>query len=321
MILRELADGRFHSGTDLGASLGLTRAAVWKQVRQLGGLGVNVQSVRGKGYRLAAPIELLDVGSIREDLGDDAASRLARIEVHPVLDSTNSHLMSLARTEPVSASVCLAEHQRQGRGRHGRSWQSPFGASLYMSLLWSFECGPGQLTGLSLAAGSVIAQVLEGLGADAVALKWPNDVFCDGRKLGGILVEVAGEASGPCHIVLGIGVNGRLAQDVVEGIDQPVTDLMTATGGRCTSRNRLAAELLNALVPLLADYESTGLAPYRERWSNYNMLHGKQVTVFTPGGEQVGQAMGIDDDGALLVDCGGTLKRFNGGEVSLRQAP
>lgn len=197
-LLRLLADGRLHSGAVLAERLDMTRAAVCKAVRRLSDqLGLEITSGRGRGYRLITPIELLDAQRIGETLAATGRAPPVRLEIHQRIDSTNRHLMREAAHGAPSGTVCLAERQTAGQGRHGRCWVSPFGANLYLSILWRYPCGPAGLSGLSLAAGAVVADALRQLGVQGLVLKWPNDLLWGGRKLGGILLEVSGEAQGP----------------------------------------------------------------------------------------------------------------------------
>ncbi|ROR34975.1 bifunctional biotin--[acetyl-CoA-carboxylase] ligase/biotin operon repressor BirA [Inmirania thermothiophila] len=318
-LLRRLADGEVHSGEALGRALGVSRAAVWKAVRGLADLGLEVEAVAGRGYRLAAPLELLDAGRITAALGPEARRRLARLEVLPEVDSTSRRLLAAAREGAPSGTVCLAERQTAGRGRRGRSWCSPFAASLCLSVLWRCDEGPGRLGGLSLAVGAAVAGALRAAAPVAVGLKWPNDLIAGGRKLGGILVELQGEAQGPTAVVVGIGINVRMPDGAGEAIDQPWTDL--AREGAAPPRNALAAAVLDAVLPLLARFPGEGLAPWRPAWERLDALRGRRVVVHTADGPVQGVAEGVEADGALRLRTAAGLRRFHSGEVSLRGAP
>lgn len=318
-LLQLLADGRFHSGEALGKHLGVTRAAIWKQLRGLGGLGLKIQSVRGRGYRLERPIELLDPDVIRGSLSPAARTRLPRIDVFPQIDSTNSYLKKCALLEAPSGSVCLAEWQTAGRGRRGRAWVSPFGGNLYLSALWRFVGGPAALSGLSLAVGVALARALRRIGGTGVGLKWPNDLLWQGRKLAGILVELAGEAGGPSHAVVGIGVNVHMPERVGEAVDQPWVDLFRMCG-ETPSRNGLAALVLEELVGAIRTFEVQGLAAFVDAWREFDVVAGRPVQLHLPNEIVRGQAHGIDESGAFVVQVGGELRRFASGEISLRMA-
>ena len=312
-----LADGRFQSGERLGERLGVTRAAIWKQLRGLERLGLSVQAVRGKGYRLARPLELLDADTIRAGLSPEVRQSLAAIEYFHELDSTNSHLR--ARGELPSGTVCLAECQTGGRGRRGRHWVSPYGANLYLSLAWRFEPGLAVLGGLSLAVGIALMRALRRLGVEDAGLKWPNDIYLRGSKLAGILVEASGESAGPCFVVIGIGINVAMPASQGARIDQQWTDL--SSNGIHVSRNRLATALLDELVPILETYTHHGLQPFLAEWRRHDLSHGVPVQLQLRGANMTGKGMGIDQDGAFLLETPEGVQRFTSGQVSLRIAP
>ncbi len=204
-LMRLLSDGEVHSGEQLGEALGISRAAVWKQLKKLEALGVEVVAVKGRGYQLSQRLEPLEGAKIVERLPAQARHHLARLFVEDQLPSSNEYLRQRFEQGAGHGEVCLVELQTAGRGRRGRVWSTPWGQSLMLSLGWRFESGIAVLEGLSLAVGVVVAQVLEQHGV-APKLKWPNDILLseqgDGPgdelgKLAGILIEVTGDAAGP----------------------------------------------------------------------------------------------------------------------------
>lgn len=315
-LLKILADGSFHSGETLGASLGVSRAAVWKSIQALTLIGCDVHAVRGKGYRLAEPLELLDSNAIRSSLGPVSQSLLQHLEIKGEIDSTNRYLMS--QPAAVSGSVCLAESQTAGRGRRGRDWISPFGRNIYMSVVWRYDEGPARLSGLSLAVAVAVVRALEAAGIEQAAVKWPNDIFLGGGKVGGILLEVAGESNGPCRVVVGIGLNIGMGLDAGRGIDQSWEDVKRIRPD--VGRNRLAGGILQELLPLLDGFAQHGFAPLRKEWSRSDLMFGKAVVVQRMDGPLHGRALGVDDSGALLLETGAGVERIQSGEVSLRPA-
>ena len=318
-LLEFLADGRFHSGESLGACLGITRAAVWKQLQSLQSIGIEVQAVRGRGYRLAYAVELLSEDRVRERLTPAAQVFISRLDYLPAVDSTNTYLKRLARDGAPSGTACIAESQYAGRGRLGRSWVSPFACNLYLSLLWRFDAGPSALGGLSLVTGVAMMRALGAILPDGLTLKWPNDVQWEGRKLAGILVEMAGESAGPSHAVIGVGLNVRMPDEIGAQIPQPWTD-MTRCLGETPSRNALAAAVLSAIVEDLLRFQVDGLRPFLDTWRRYDAAAGKVVQLHLPNGVVDGRARGIDDDGSLLLQVGDEVRRFASGEISLRMS-
>ncbi len=321
-IIRRLVDGELHSGADLAQALGVSRAAVWKAVHKAGGmLGLEVRSVRGRGYRLAVPLELLDPERILAAIPYQARHRIERLEVYDDIDSTNSHLMREGQRGAPSGTLCLAERQRAGRGRRGRTWVSPFGTNIYLSLLWRYPFGPAVLGGLSLAAATAVAGVLEAEGVPDIGLKWPNDVLWHRRKLAGLLLEVAGEAQGPSLVVLGLGLNTRLPATQAAVIDQPWVDLDSVVGLDAISRNRLAARLAERLTDVMVRYGSDGLGPFLPAWKRFDLHRGEPVEIRLADQTFSGIHAGVTPQGALRLDMDGNLRTFQAGEVSLRPTP
>lgn len=304
------------SGAELARASGITRAAVWKRVEALRADGVEILARPGHGYALAHPLQLLDGRALREALPPDAG--LASLEVVFETDSTNALAL---RTPPPAqgTAVFLAERQTAGRGRRGRAWRSPLAAHVCLSLSRRVEGGIAALQGLSLAVGVAVAEALHALGHADVGLKWPNDLLARGRKLGGILVEVGGDAAGPMHVVVGVGVNVRMPAAAATGIDQPWIDLATLADAP-PSRPAVAAALLGALLPLLARFEREGLAPSLARWPAYDLLAGRAVRLEEGGRVHEGIAAGIAPDGALRLRLAGGERTFHAGEASLRAA-
>ncbi|MBP6216101.1 MAG: bifunctional biotin--[acetyl-CoA-carboxylase] ligase/biotin operon repressor BirA [Luteimonas sp.] len=320
-LLQRLAAGPV-SGDALARESGLTRAAVWKRIEALREAGVAVDAQAGRGYALAAPVDLLDAATIRAALPPPVAAGLADLDVAWSLDSTNSELL---RRPSVGhgAQVLFAERQTGGRGRRGRSWASPLAANLYLSVARAFDGGLARLGGLSLVAGVAVADALQALGILEARLKWPNDVVvAEGvtlRKLGGILVEGGGEHAGPARAVVGIGLNVRMPAQAAAAIDQPWIDLATLHP-QLPARSVLAATLLAHLLPALAQFDREGLAPFLPRHAAHDVLAGESVRVLAGDGEHAGLALGLAADGALRVRLASGERDFHAGEVSLRRS-
>jgi BirA family biotin operon repressor/biotin-[acetyl-CoA-carboxylase] ligase len=325
-LVRLLADGQFHSGETLAAALGVTRAAVSKQVRSLGTWGLDVESAPRRGHRLAHPLDLLSSDEIRAALAPATAARLRHFEVHDEIGSTNSRLLAVGDLPGGRFDACLAEFQSAGRGRRGRDWLAPFGSGLCLSYAWLFRDPPAELSSLSLAVGIAAVRALRVCGVDDVRLKWPNDLLAGERKLGGILCELRVEAAGPAYVVIGIGLNVALSVDARARIDAAavaaggLAPATLADRGPAPSRNRLAAAVLDALTAMAEQFEARGFAPFHAEWSRADALAGRAVRVLAHRAERAGVARGIALDGALLVEIGGRVERVTSGEVSLRVA-
>jgi len=321
MLARRLADGRFHSGQALAEEFGITRSSVWNALKRLRDRGLEVQAVRGKGYRLAAALDWLEEEDIRHALGP-AGRYVAAIQVLGETDSTNSRLLALPPPPAGKARVCLAEYQTQGRGRRGRQWLSPPGAGIWLSLAWHFDRPPENLSALGLVAGLAARHGLTGLGVPGVLLKWPNDLVVGDEKLGGVLVEIRAEGNGPCLVVIGVGVNHRLPSRLVAEVDRsggltPV-DLARICAGEPPSRNSAAAALISALAARLDSLGRGGAMEVQVEWQQADAIAGRRVIVDNGGRQISGRAVGIDADGALRIDQGGGILRVTAGDVSVR---
>lgn len=329
--MRLLADGNIHSGESLGESLGISRAAIWKQLQQLQDLGVPLTSVKGLGYCVEGGLDLLDYNIMLENFYAmyskanpfEGKKILSELQVETSVDSTSQNLLRLsARGNSIHGVACFAEKQTAGRGRRGRSWQSPFASNLYFSIGWRIQNGVAAVEGLSLAVGVALCEALQSFGLDEVQLKWPNDLLYRGKKLGGILLEISGDAAGECNLVLGVGVNVSMPQQAAEEIDQAWVDLASIAKEQglavLPSRNELAARMLVHLFALLESYESLGFPHWRKRWEQLDAYAGQQVRLQLGAKEVTGEVQGVNDAGALLLKTHEGLQTFIGGEISLR---
>jgi BirA family biotin operon repressor/biotin-[acetyl-CoA-carboxylase] ligase len=322
VLIALLADGELHSGESLAATLGVSRAAVWKAVQRLRAQGIEVLAEARRGYRLPQPAELLDAARVRRELAPDHAARLRRLELLFEVDSTNSHLLRAAPPPPGIADVCASELQTAGRGRRGRRWMAPFATSLAMSLCWTFAESGTELPSLSLAVGVAVARALERQGAVGIRLKWPNDIWFEDRKIGGILIELRAEAGGAAHVVIGIGLNLR----VPEALGREIAAGGIRAAGVAEScplppsRNRIAGAVLDELLGVVLRFERDGFAPLRAEWQHLDAMHGRPVHILSGAGGCTGIARGVDARGALLLDVDGQRRTFVSGDVSLRPA-
>lgn len=316
-ILTILSDGEFHSGTVIGESLGISRAAVNKTIKNLLETGLEIHRVSGRGYRLVNATPLLAADRIMESLGDNAP---AGLHILDETDSTSRYLLRQMADTDISGHVCLAEIQHRGRGRRGRNWQTTPYSNIMMSIAWRYAIGPANLAGLSLAAGVAIVEALSEFGINDVGLKWPNDLMWQQQKLGGVLIDIQGEADGPSMVVLGIGINVRLNSNDSNDIDQQWTDLYRITG-ELPDRNPLAALLIKKLRAMLQGFSTDGFDRYRQPWQQLHIFHEQPVCLFQAQQKHCGVVEGVDANGALVIrDAAGEKQSFHSGEVSLRSA-
>ena len=320
ILLPLLADGEFRSGQDLADALGVSRTAVWKQLNKLASLGLQIESVRGLGYRIPGGIDLLDEEVVRRGLGPKVGPLLSALHILPSVDSTNAEAMRRLLEGEGAGSVYVAEQQTAGRGRRGRTWASPFARNLYFSLVWEFSQGAAALEGLSLAVGVAVARALRACELPGVQLKWPNDILYQGAKLGGVLLEMTGDATGRCETVVGVGLNVNMPAAAAADIDQAWTDVAAMADGEPPARNTLLTALLDELLPLVAGFEAQGFAPWRAGWLERDAHANQSVILNTGGATQAGVARGVDERGALLLETTTGTRAIYGGEISLRPA-
>lgn len=318
-LLDLLADGEFHSGEVLAGRLGVSRASIFNSLADVAGYGVELQRIRGRGYRLARPWQRLDRDEILRCLGHDAGQ--FDIGVMPQAASSNTLLLQRTRQETASGdissgSVLAVELQTAGRGRIGRPWHSALGCTLTFSLLWRFDCGLNALSGLSLAVGVAIARALEQFGARGVLLKWPNDILTLQGKLGGVLIEAQGDMLGPSAVVIGIGLNCTLPRSLTRQIGQPASALDEICVNM-PSRNQLLAAILRELACVLREFALGGFAASRAEWERYHIYRDKPVKLrMADGSAASGIARGVSDNGELCLETAQGVRRFNSGEVA-----
>ncbi len=307
-LLRILADGRFHSGEELGKALGISRSAVAKRLQQLQvSQGLELFAVRGRGYCLDGGLSLLDEQRIRQALSDQ------RVRIEQSTESTSTLAMRLCR-EPMAPQLILAEMQTAGRGRRGREWLSPFAQNLYLSRILCIDSPHTQLVAPSLVVGLAVVRTLLALGIASCGLKWPNDILAGGQKIGGVLLELTGDPADECRVIIGIGLNVNMQQG---GIDQPWTSLRNITG-TLMDRTELCIELVRQLDATLAEHRMLGFGALRAEWEHWHLWQRREVTL--SGGRMPiqGRVLGVADDGALRLDVAGVEQSFTGGELSLR---
>lgn len=319
-LLEHLADGEAHSGEAIATKLGVSRAAVWSQIKRLQAEGVEIHAVSGKGYRLHGGFEFLDEALINLGLGDASRASLRALHLDRVTDSTNERLLEALGEGDVHGVAWFAEYQSAGRGRRGGTWLAPPGSGLCLSLAWRIDTPPSTMSALSLVVGIALVRALERLGARDLKLKWPNDIFHNERKLAGILIEMRSEFGGPCTVVIGIGVNVFLSNDASARIDEQATDVASACGSR-PSRNIAAAYILDELCAVLSEFTAAGFAPYRDEWQRYDLLKGRRIGLQNVDRTIIGTGRGVGPDGTLLIESNGKIEPHLAGHIILDPPP
>lgn len=317
-LLQLLSDGQFHSGVDLAHTLNVSRTTISKRVAYWQQQGLDIDVIHGKGYRLQQPIQWLNQQAIWQDIPRNIQTVITEFDVQLQVSSTNDVVAQKLKQRQQSGVVCLAEMQQAGRGRRGRTWVSPPAGTFYGSVGWIYPQGFQVLEGLSLAVGVAVVEALASCGVKGLSLKWPNDILWQGKKLGGILIEMSAEVDGACYVVIGVGVNLALAQSSKLHITQQAVDIKEITG-QLVDRKQITVSLVSHIIDLLADYAQHGFGAWRSKWQGYDGLYGQQVQVLGLVEPIDGIAQGIDATGAFLIQTATGLHAISGGEVSIRK--
>lgn len=307
-ILALLSSGQFVSGEQLATELGISRAAVNKHIDALETYGVAIYSVKGRGYKLANPISLIDASLLVQSIDN-------RCFCFDEIASTNGFLLDHT-TELKNGDVCVAEYQSAGRGRRGRTWVSPYGHHLYFSLFWTFPQGMAQAMGLSLVVACTLVEVLKSFGVENIGVKWPNDIYLDNKKLAGILIEMSGQADSQCQLIIGVGVNMAMSEEQGKGIDQPWSDLSELVD--MPDKTALVIALQKQLKRDIQLFEREGFAAFKTRWQAADLFYGREIRLLMGEKSVEGICRGVDEQGAVLLETADGVQAFIGGEISLR---
>jgi BirA family biotin operon repressor/biotin-[acetyl-CoA-carboxylase] ligase len=270
---------------------------------------------------LPVALELLEPDAILDGLPRELRPIVNDLQVLWVTESTSDYLLRYRRTAPDQARICLAEYQTGGRGRRGRQWFAGIGSGLCISLGWCFPSAPESLSCLGLAMGVGVLRAVQVCGVSNAKLKWPNDVVVGDQKLAGILVDIQGEAGGPLQVVVGVGLNyapdlHATSTIVAAGGLAPVS--LSELGTVIVGRNKVAAELIAALIRVLQQFQRSGFETLVDEWRSADCLYGKVIQVVAGDRETVGVAGGISREGQLLVNINGTINQLVTGDVSVR---
>lgn len=319
-LLAMLADGGMYSGPRLATVLDLSPSLVRRRIGQLRVQGLPIIAVTGRGYQLPWPLELLDRERILAALPEPCRQALAGIGILWRPSSTSDVLRSQAGALGALPAVVLAESQSAGRGRRGRTWLSPPGLNICLSIGRRFDSAVAGLAGLSLAVGVMVVRALSDLGCTGPGLKWPNDVRVGTAKLAGILVEVEGDRFNGTRAIVGVGLNLRLPGPLRSAAGQPVTDVTELMQGEPPSRNAAAAALIDHLWRGLETFAKQGFAGFADDYARHDQLFGQELIVHAAQGEWRGRGAGVDRHGALRIDTGSGVVSLASADVSVRGA-
>ncbi len=318
-ILNLLADGDYHSGSKIAQYLDVSRAYVWKLIKELEHYGIELSSSSGKGYCWQASSQLLDSQQLSATLADTG------ITYFLITDSTNQQL----KQNFLPNQLIVTEYQTEGRGRRGRSWQSPMAANIYASYGWKTELPIQQLGGLSLVAGMAMIAALQQEGFTGLQLKWPNDIRYQGKKLGGILIELSGDAIGGLEVIIGFGLNVNMqsSNELSQAIEQDWTSLcqlnqqkteQQESSQQSCDRQSLLVVIVKSLKNYLERFAEKGFEDFLQEWRKVDESLNRKIQLLQNNSSLTGIARGVDASGALLLEINNEMTSCYAGEVTLR---
>ncbi len=309
MLVEILSDLEFHDGSHLGQRLNMSRQGVWKILQKIQAQGIEIESCKGRGYRLKHPLYLLNQKKIAQGL-----KWLSKDVV--VLDSVDSSNRYMNKIE-IKPKLVLAETQFDGQGRMGRRWYSPFAQNIYMSLHYKFQKEVSLMHGVSLACAVALIRAIEKILPfleNKPLIKWPNDILYQNKKLAGILIDLQADANGSCEVVIGIGLNVNMHTAPSAMISYPWTSLAQITG-KDLDRNAVVLTLVEQLMAEMDIFQQQGFEPFCKAYSQYDALQGNLVTLKHHQQAVKGIACGINEHGHLVLDINGVSKAFASGMV------
>lgn len=316
-ILRLLrsADG-YISGQELCNRFGVSRTAVWKAINQLKEAGYEIEAQQNKGYRLVAAPDLMTEAEIKSLMHTDWVAK--EVLYFDTIDSTNTKAQELAEKGYPSGTLVVADKQESGKGRRGRSWVSPSGTGIFMTLMIKPDINPNNASMLTLVAALAVAKAITSVTGEEALIKWPNDIVVNGKKVCGILTEMNAQFDYINHIVVGIGINVH-NESFPEEISQMASSLMIEAGGKRFHRAQIIAETMSYFEQYYDTFLKTqDLSALVREYDELLVNRNKSVRVLDPKEPFDGKAMGITPKGELIVDTWESRKLVSSGEVSVR---
>lgn len=316
-ILRLLrsADG-YISGQELCNRFGVSRTAVWEAINQLKEAGYEIEAQQNKGYRLMAAPDLMTEAEIKSLMHTDWVAK--EVLYFDTIDSTNTKAQELAEKGYPSGTLVVADKQESGKGRRGRSWVSPSGTGIFMTLMIKPDINPNNASMLTLVAALAVAKAITSVTGEEAMIKWPNDIVVNGKKVCGILTEMNAQFDYINHIVVGIGINVH-NESFPEEISQMASSLMIEAGGKRFHRAQIIAETMSYFEQYYDTFLKTqDLSALVREYDELLVNRNKSVRVLDPKEPFDGKAMGITPKGELIVDTWESRKLVSSGEVSVR---
>ena len=316
-ILRLLrsTDG-YISGQELCNRFGVSRTAVWKAINQLKEAGYEIEAQQNKGYRLMAAPDLMTEAEIKSLMHTEWVAK--EVLYFDTIDSTNTKAQELAEKGYPSGTLVVADKQESGKGRRGRSWVSPSGTGIFMTLMIKPDINPNNASMLTLVAALAVAKAITSVTGEEALIKWPNDIVVNSKKVCGILTEMNAQFDYINHIVVGIGINVH-NESFPEEISQMASSLMIEAGGKRFHRAQIIAETMSYFEQYYDTFLKTqDLSALVREYDELLVNRNKSVRVLDPKEPFDGKAMGITPKGELIVDTWESRKLVSSGEVSVR---
>ena len=303
------------SGQQICDTFQVSRTAVWKAINQLKENGYEIEAVQNKGYHLLSAPDIMD----KTELESIHATEWAGCEIYyfDSIDSTNTKAKELAEEGHPSGTLVVADRQTAGKGRRGRSWESPTGIGIFMTLMLKPEINPNNASMLTLVAAMATTRAIRRVTGVPAMIKWPNDIVMNGKKVCGILTEMSAQFDYINHIVIGIGINVH-NEDFPEEIAKTASSLYLESGQHI-HRASLIEAFLEEFEDVYAEYLKTeDMEGLQKEYDAMLVNRGRQVRVLDPKEPFEGKAMGITKKGELIVDTWESRKLVSSGEVSVR---
>lgn len=316
-ILRLLRSAdSYISGQELCNRFGVSRTAVWKAINQLKEAGYEIEAQQNKGYKLMAAPDLMTEAEIKSLMHTDWVAK--EVLYFDTIDSTNTKAQELAEKGYPSGTLVVADKQESGKGRRGRSWVSPSGTGIFMTLMIKPDINPNNASMLTLVAALAVAKAITSVTGEEALIKWPNDIVVNGKKVCGILTEMNAQFDYINHIVVGIGINVH-NESFPEEISQMASSLMIEAGGKRFHRAQIIAETMSYFEQYYDTFLKTqDLSALVREYDKLLVNRNKSVRVLDPKEPFDGKAMGITPKGELIVDTWESRKLVSSGEVSVR---
>ncbi len=308
--LLKQADGKSVSGEEMSRKIGVSRAAVWKEIQTLRSLGYEIQAQPHLGYQLTRIPDKLFADEIADSLGTKFIGK--PIFSYEDLDSTNDTVFKLGEEGLAEGAAVFTEHQKKGRGRLGRSWISPKGKAILFSYLLRPTLAPSQVSRVTLVTGVSIARACRQLTGKPVGIKWPNDIYYQNKKVGGILTEMSAESDRINFVVVGVGIN---ANSVAADLPANSLSLRDITG-QDVARVSFSKMLLREIEVDYLRLKKGLFDEIAQEWESYSVTTGQRVAATLLDRRIEGQATGIDSEGALWIrKDNGLQERILSGDV------